>query len=126
MKSHIFADALMMWAEKLKASPNAEISDLCTTPRQQAASLSTQNMTVGLSLLLQLSKVNKREWAQFVREHAIPINVEQRDSSRNVLGKLLNYLENHPEAQKNLSAKSLSSSETSPKLAKALQVLMGD
>jgi hypothetical protein len=83
-------------------------------------------LTVGLSLLLQLSKVNKQEWAQFVREHSIPINVELRDSSRNVLGKLLNYLETHPEVQKNLSAKSLSSTETSPKLAKALQVLMGD
>jgi hypothetical protein len=126
MKSHIFAGALVIWAEKLKAGPNVEISDLTLATNQQPAPLSTQNMTVGLSLLLQLSKVNKQEWAQFVREHSIPINVEQRDSSRNVLGKLLNYLENHPEARKNVNAKSLSSGETSPKLAKALQVLMGD
>ncbi len=126
MKSHTFADALLAWAEKLRAGPNVEISDLTPVATQQSAPLSTQNMTLGLSLLSQLSKVNKQEWAQFVREHSIPINVEQRDSSRNVLGKLLNYLETHPEAQKNLSAKSLSSTETSPKLAKALQVLMGD
>src|SRR6267154_4087857 len=108
MKSHIFADALVIWADKLKAGPNVEIADLTLGPSPQPNSLSTQNMTVGLSLLLQLSKVNKQEWVQFVREHSIPINVEQRDSSRNVLGKLLNYLDNHPEAQKNLSAKSLS------------------
>jgi hypothetical protein len=126
MKSHTFADALLVWAQKLKAGPNVEVADLTFAANQQPTSLSTQNLTVGLSLLLQLSKVNKQEWAQFVREHSIPINVELRDSSRNVLGKLLNYLETHPEVQKNLSAKSLSSTETSPKLAKALQVLMGD
>ncbi len=126
MKSHIFADALVSWAEKLKAGPNVDITDLTVAASQQPVSLSTQNMTVGLSVLLHLSKVNKQEWAQFVREHSIPITVEPRDSSRNVLGKLLNYLESHPEVQKNLSAKSLSSAETSPKLAKALQVLMGD
>jgi hypothetical protein len=126
MKSHTFADALLIWANKLKAGPNVEVADLTLAASEQPASLSTQNITVGLSLLLQLSKVNKQEWVQFVREHSIPIAVEQRDSSRNVLGKLLNYLDSHPEAQKNLSTKSLSSSETSPKLAKALQVLMGD
>src|SRR6266571_7480476 len=100
MKSHTFADALITWAGKLKAVSNVEINELNLAAAQQSSSLSTQNITVGLSLLSQLSKVNKQEWAQFVREHEIPIKVEQRDSSRNVLGKLLNFLESHPEVQK--------------------------
>jgi hypothetical protein len=121
MKTHVLADALIQLGNILKQSPNTELADW---PKNGGPD--KQKLSVGLTLLLQLAKINKSEWLDFIKEHQFPVAVSTRDSSRNILGKLLKYLHDHPEAQSKIKISSDKSSGTSPELLRTLKALMGE
>jgi len=78
---------------------------------------------IGLSHLVALSRIDKQEWINLVRENHFSIDLRPRDSSRDVLGKLLKYLENNAEARQKLRQVT-PWNRSSPELLKALGTLL--
>ncbi len=128
MKSHELAVALNQLAKLLKSGPNIEIGklnmfgDLTSTSRPEKGQIA-----VGLSTLLALSKFNKQEWINVINEYGFDISLNPRDSARDVLGKLLRYLEKNPNARRKIRDEAKKKqADSSPALEKALSILLCD
>lgn len=102
MKAHTGAKVLNELARILREAPNADISELRLEIYRRRSELTKDEIALNITTLLGLSKVSKRTWADFIRENAWPIDVKDRDSSRNLIGRILRYLDEHPEAQERL------------------------
>jgi len=123
MKSHEFARALRTLASLIEASPNIPVDQLHVGGRTLSDRESGQ-LAVSLSTLVDLSRVDKQQWMAFINELDFPIDVRARDASRDILGKLLNYLESNPTARQQLKTKATKGSKESPELMKALASLL--
>jgi hypothetical protein len=89
-------------------------------PRPDAASI-----PMALSTLVALSRFDKAQWLEIIDQYDFPIDIRPRDASRDILGKLLNHLEQNPESRNRLSVEAQKGrSDTSPELMKALQLLL--
>lgn len=125
MKTHELAKALRALALMLERSPNVRIEE--ATIATDTLKMDSGQMALSLSTLVELSRVDKRQWIAFIADLGFPIDVRARDASRDILGKLLNYLENDQTAREKLKTKAASkSSEASPELMKALSSLLKD
>jgi len=125
MKSHDLAQTLNTLARLLKSGPNVELSqlrfkDMLGTPQR------SQELALNLSTLVSLSSVDKSTWLELIKEHNFPIEVRNRDASRDIFGKLCAYLEANPIAQERLKATATRSTgkSSSPELMKALSTLL--
>lgn len=125
MKTHDVAKALEALAKMLKAVPNQELDQLAGQFDRGKSFMTSDEIRVSLSHLAALSRVDKQEWLALVEEFGFPIKVRPRDASRDILGKLLRYLEEHEEARERL-AKSRTSKQASPELLDALNTLLRD
>jgi hypothetical protein len=124
MKTHDFAKELRRLAEAMEAAPNMAIERLSFTKRETLP-FSSDQMAVSLSTLVELSRVDKRQWTRFITELGFPIEIRPRDASRDILGKLLNYLESNESARQKLKTKAATKgSQASPELMKALNSLL--
>jgi len=84
-------------------------------------------MAVSLSTLVDLARIDKQQWLSFIEENHFPIEFRQRDAARDILGKLLAYLEENPDAREKLKAiATKKSGQASPELMKALAYLLKD
>jgi len=130
MRTHELARALRHLADVLKKAPDVELSEL-----ELSSSLSGSPFLIGgkfqpekvggaLSVLAGLSKINKQHWRQLIEYFDWPISIDSRDSSRNIVGRVLNFLETNPQAYDRLRRSP--SPGTSPALMKALQALLED
>ncbi len=126
MKTHDVAKVLAQLAKLLKTGPNVELDHLTSLPelglnRPQ----SRDEALIGLSTLVNLAKIDKQQWIGIIKDNDLPIEMRPRDASRDILGKLLTYLDQNPEARKRVSesAKQRSSS-VSPELTRALSILL--
>ena len=103
MKSHSLARELIALGEALLKAPNIEtkgIDGLLNSESHQH-SKQGQEMAFGITTMAQLSKYNKSEWLAFAKSHNIPITFNARDSSRNIMGKIMSYLsENESEMKR--------------------------
>ena len=124
MKSHSLAHALRTLADILEQGPNTELSNLEVLNKGQF--LSSEQIAVNLSTLAALSKIKKPQWIEFINNYQFDIQITTRDSSRNILGKLLTYLDKHPEAVNLIKKRSLSSKSGSNALSKAFDILLED
>jgi hypothetical protein len=80
---------------------------------------------MALSTLVALSRFDKAQWLDIIQQYNFPIEVRPRDASRDILGKLLNHLEQDSESRQRLSVDAQKGrSDTSPELMKALQLLL--
>lgn len=124
MKTHDLAEALEQLARMLRASPNTPLSNIRVDGGRSAPS--DHQIAVNLTTLAELSKVDKAQWIQLIRHYSLPIEVRPRDASRDILGKLLRFLEEHPDARRNLRNRVVHEQSTgaSPELLRALSVLM--
>lgn len=122
IKTHELASALNALAQMLRKMPNQPLDDLEWSAQRSKVDPST--IPVALSTLVSLSDIDKGQWALFIREHGFPIEIRARDASRDIIGKLLRYLEANPDARKKLSNSSRTRSTTSPELMKALDALL--
>jgi hypothetical protein len=125
VKSHQLAEALSTLAEALRAGPNLEVS------RESLGSIfagrvrSTDEIAVNLATLSAMARIQRAEWIAFVKEYQIPIDVRDKDASRDILGKLLRHLDENPEERTLLERRTAArSSNTSPELMKALNILL--
>ncbi|MEQ8594706.1 MAG: hypothetical protein RIC04_13620 [Parvibaculum sp.] len=123
MKTHEIAKLLMSLARALQSAPNQTLDDLASGGRKRRAP-DPDEIPVALGTLVALSDVDKNQWYKLIQENNFPIEIRPRDASRDVLGKLLRFLEQNPEARKKLTKSRVERSSTSPELARALQFLL--
>jgi hypothetical protein len=123
MKTHELAKALTTLSNLLRSAPDQELDGVrlgLRRPRPDAASI-----PMALSTLVALSRFDKAQWLEIIEQYKFPIDVRPRDASRDILGKLLNHLEQNPESRNRLTVDAQQNrSETSPELMKALQLLL--
>ena len=126
MKTYEFAQALTRLAKLLQSLPNTEMSEFEERVKQTETRISTEGIAVNLATLAALSRIDKQQWVDFITEYRLPIMIRPtKDASRDILGKLLKYLENNPDAQERLKQRADSrSAEASPELMRALDVLL--
>ena len=124
MKTHDFAKELTALAKALRAGPNIEIRELSNYFSGSMDSGKVE-MAFGISTLTQLSTFTRQEWIQFIKEHRLPVDFGPRDSSRNIIGKIMSYLSEHEDALARVS-KSIGDERTgsSKRLNMALRVLL--
>lgn len=125
MKSHDLAQSLTTLARLLKSGPNVDLAQL-RLKDMFGGPHSSQELALNLSTLVSLSSVDKSRWLDLIREHHFPIEVRQRDGSRDIFGKLCAYLEANPLAQEQLKASATRTNQSSPELMRALSTLMKD
>jgi len=102
VKTHTIAKALNELAIILRSGPNVEIKNLSLKREIEKEELSKEEIALNISTLLALSKIKKTTWVDFIEENRWPIKIQKRDSSRNLIGKILKYLEGNPDALKKL------------------------
>ena len=125
MKTHALARVLKTLAVIFESGPNVEISDLGSTITDRSR-LDARQVALNLNTLHSLSKINKREWTRLINEYGFRIDIQARDSSRNIIGKLLSYLDANPEAIDTLKRKAKESPDGPSALNKALDILLKD
>jgi hypothetical protein len=82
----------------LQQAPNMEIE-------QTKLMKKTDDLAVSLKSLVSLSKYNKQQWVSIIDEFGLDISLNPRASARDVVGKVLTYLDEHPEVLKQIEKK---------------------
>lgn len=127
LKTHDLAKALIRLAEILNSGPDVEVGELRLGPSQASLGEARETMAVNLSTLANLSRIDKTQWLSFIRENGLPIQLRPRDASRDILGKVLRYLEEHADAREKLKQSAArKGGQTSPELMKAFSILLGE
>lgn len=122
MKTHAMAKSLRILADILEATPNTELNKDITLNKEN--SLKASEVAVSLQTLLKLSKFNKKDWVRLVKEYNFNIEIKDRFSSRDIIGKILAYLDKNPEAIDKMKRKSSKERENDSPLMKALDLLV--
>jgi len=134
MKTHDLARSLNYMARVLRAGPNIELDELSNfgTYLQQSQAKPTKKSAevaekgAALALLSQLAQTKKPELIGLIRQLDIDVEVKPTDSVRDLLGRTLNYIAEHPDVGQRLTATGQrTSADVSPRLMKALQILLG-
>jgi len=119
MKTHELARSLEVLAKALRSAPDIDINKLKIEEPNEI--MKPDEIKIGLSHLVALSRVDKQQWINLISEYKFPIELRPRDASRDILGKLLRFLESNPEARTRLERSTTNSnSKSSPELLKAL------
>ncbi len=127
MKTHDLATIFLQLSKILRGGPNIELDDLHLSSFSATRLKGTGDIAIGLHTLVNLSRIDKRQWTTLIEENSFPIQVRPRDASRDVLGKLLSYLENDSDARERLRQNiAKKQSQASPELLKALSTLLKD
>lgn len=127
MKTHDIAKALAEMARLLRTGPNIDIEDLQSLSFAPRLAPNETEIPVALSTLVSLSRVDKQQWMALIKDLRFPVEVRPRDASRDILGKLLRYLEVNAEARKKLSESAKRKAPSaSPELMSALASLLKD
>lgn len=129
MKSYEFAKQLTVMAKILKQGPNVELEDLeystFTNVASSSFKIEQSDVPKALSMLVGLNGVSKAQWIDLITEYEFPIELRPRDATRDIIGKLLNFLSENEEARNRLSGKKLKkSASSSSELADALSILL--
>ncbi|WP_298324913.1 hypothetical protein [Asticcacaulis sp.] len=124
MKTHEVAKILTLVSQILRSGPNQEIEDFFSNSKKNRT-VSRSDVPAALGTLIALSEFDKNDWAGFIKEFELPIEIRARDAARDVLGKILRHLEQDENLRKNIvSSESKKRSATSPELMNALQFLL--
>ena len=127
MKTHELAKSLQQLSRILLAAPNVELSDVELQSVESVASRTKEQMAVNLTTLLELSRIDKKRWVGLIEEHNFPIPTEARDSSRNIMDKVLRYLNSNPVAAESLKRSTAKKTgRGSSELSQALASLLKD
>lgn len=125
MKTHSLAKALKSLAKILEAGPNVELSKLDAL-HKDSQTTDPKSVALNLKTLVSLSRINKQEWITLIDDYGFDIQFNQRDSARNIMGKLLTYLDSNPEAMDVLKKKSGDNKKKPSALTTALDILLED
>ena len=122
MRTRALARSLRQLAEWLDHLPDQTLEALDPSRSDQRSR--SASLALNVSTLASLSRVNRKEWIEFIRYHAFPIEVRTRDASRDILGKLLTFLEREPSAITYLQRQAASDASASPELSRALKAIL--
>lgn len=125
MKTHELAKLLQQLSTLLLAAQNIDLRDakVVHTSEEEAK----DKLAVSLSTLVELSRIDRSQWIALIEDNGFPIQIRPRDASRDILGKLLSYLEQNEEARKKLRNRVVrKSNDASPDLMRALASLLGE
>ena len=121
-----FIKALEVISKFIEDSGIEDISEISTVSTKK---MNSQTVAVNLYTLAQLSKISKSEWIRLINEYEFDIKLNPRASSRDIIGKVLSYLESNPavleQFKKRYVKKKPVSGERSG-LNAALDVILGD
>ncbi|WP_323789954.1 hypothetical protein [Thalassovita sp.] len=92
MKTHSLAKELIALGEALLNGPNIDTKKMSLGDLPHSPGADEAEMAFGITTLAQLSKFSRNEWVQFAEDHQIPVSFNQRDSGRNIMGKIMSYL----------------------------------
>lgn len=135
MKAYDLAKSLMHIARVLRAGPNIEVEDIgnlsvhTTAPRQSKPkkikdeSSNKNEKGTALALLAEMASYNKTELIDLAYQLNIPLQVRSADAVRDILGKILRYIQENPDFRNRLAHASSDTVEGS-RLAHALAILM--
>jgi hypothetical protein len=138
MKTHELAKALTHLSRVLRAGPNVnfeELTNLSTYAsqprpvrviRESAEKTEMADKGTGLALLAQMANYSKQELLDLAIDLGIPIEVRKADAVRDVLGKILKYIQENPDFRDRIVHK-IDDKESAAKtssLARALAILM--
>lgn len=125
MKTHEFATALTLLAGMLRRAPNQSIEEFVDRPAQKRQKFDPSNIPFALSTLVSLAEVDKGQWLAFISDNGFPIEIRPRDASRDIIGKLLNFLADNPDARARVaSTAQRNKSDASPEIMRALDLLL--
>lgn len=126
MDTYELANVLNKLAKVLKAWPKVEIDDLSEMISYKSKKdMGYKKIKTNLHHLVALSRVDKQKWIDIIEEYKFLVEIRPRDSSWDVLGKLLRYLEKTPEAREKIKRiVAYDTGKASPELLKALSSLL--
>ena len=133
MNTHEFAQALNLLAKNLKANPKMEFDEYTRLSYQDFnhSPLFPKPRTtkgLGLDVLFTFSKLDKKQLMKFMLDNNLLsyVVIRPRDSSWDILGKLVRYLWSNEDARKRLisSYDAYDTSKDSPELLRALNTLL--
>lgn len=107
MKTHEFAYALEQMAKALRSQPNMDIRNLIKIVSVDQSQLVSDRIAPNLTTLATLSQFSKGQWKEIIDVYELPVVIRPRDAARDVLGKILRYLNDNPSARKDLLRGSL-------------------
>lgn len=109
MKTHELAKALNHLSRVLRAGPNVDFEELTnlstylsqprqTKPTREGVDIREKTEKgAGLALLAEMASYNKQELLDLAAYLGIPIEVRKADAVRDVLGKILKYVQDNPD-----------------------------
>lgn len=134
MKAYDLAKSLNHISRVLRAGPNVEVEDIgnlsvhTAAPRPTKAKDSSEHKSssekgTALALLAEMASYSKPELLDLAHQLNIPIQVRSADAVRDILGKILRYIQDNPDFRNRLVHASTETPEGS-RLAHALAILM--
>lgn len=130
MKAHELSKALLALSKILKSGPDIDVEDWSilsknTVATSKATPLKDSDIPTALYTLVRLNDVSKSQWLSLIQDFNIDIEIRQRDATRDIVGKILNYLATNPIARENLLRTGSKKNATeSTELANALNLLL--
>lgn len=116
-KSSELSAAIDLLASILQQGPNVSLAEAVVAKR-------SEDIAIGLRVLSSLSRYTKQQWLALVQDYGMTIEQNPRDSARDVLGKVLRYLEAHPEVVRVLGTKTRRKKVDTSELENALTKLL--
>lgn len=132
MKAYDLAKALTHLSRVLKAGPNVEVEEIgnlsvhstaARTTRVKDDTRNTSDKATALALLAEMASYNKTELMDLAYQLNIPVQARSADAVRDILGKILKYIQENPDFRNRLVHASPETAEGS-RLAHALAILM--
>lgn len=127
MKTHDVARALSTLGRALRESKNVALESITiqTNDNVEPQPSLGANAPAALALLVRLAGYSKEEWRTLIKELDLDVPIKPTDSVRDILGRLLKYLNDNKDIQDSLVEKaSKPEANVSPELMKALSILM--
>lgn len=130
MKAHELSKALLALSRILKSGPDIDVEDWSilsksTSPVSKSSHLKESDIPSALYTLVKLNDVSKTQWLSLINEYDIDVEIRPRDATRDIVGKILNYLAANPIARENLLKTGSRKNVTeSTELANALNLLL--
>jgi hypothetical protein len=128
LTTHELADILVMLARLLRSMPEGPLDEEFKRARYRDHELksSAHSDPSALVALVGFSKFTKSDWVNFIHELELPIVIEARHASRDLMGKIVSYFADHPEGRARLRSisKRGTRGDSSQALLDAFSVLM--
>lgn len=128
LTTHEAADLLVTLARVLRSLPEGPLEEEMERARfrDKERKYAAYSDPSALVALVGFSKFTKGDWVAFIHEMDLPISLDPKHSSRDLMGKIVSYFADHPEGRARLRSMSRrgGKGEASQALLDAFSVLM--